>query len=97
MPKPEDIIETNDAVVFYVCTMTFSTGIWLLTCIVPQTDANGTTASGFPWINEYIFRIRFDNQDKIVSVDEFTDSTVVLAAFAKETAAAEAINFSPNL
>jgi hypothetical protein len=76
--------------------MAFSIRIWPLICIVPQTDANGTTASGFPWINEYIFRIRFDNQDKIVSVDEFTEM-VVLAAFAKETAAAEAINFSPNL
>jgi len=51
MPKPEDIMETSDALVFY-------------------TNANGTTASGFPWINEYIFRIRFDNQDKIASVDD---------------------------
>lgn len=68
LPNAEDIIETNDAVVFY-------------------TNAKGTTAHGFPWINEYIFRIRFDTQDKIVGVDEFTDSTAVLAALAKEKAA----------
>jgi hypothetical protein len=58
----------------------------------PQTNANGTTFHGFPWINEYVFQFRFDDQNKIVSVDEFTDSIIVSEAISKEATVAEAIN-----
>lgn len=54
-----------------------------------QTTANGRTAHGFPWINEYQFSFTFEN-NKILSVTEFTDPTVIVSQLGKEAIAAEA-------
>ena len=62
-----------------------------------RTNSNGTTAHGFPWINEYIFRFDFDQNRKISAVHEFTDSTVVTQALTKEAIVAEAKFPCPNL
>lgn len=54
-----------------------------------KTTSDGKTTHGFPWKNEYIFTFTFEG-NKILSVIEFSDPTVVTTALAKEATVAEA-------
>ncbi|KAG5635998.1 hypothetical protein H0H81_009425 [Sphagnurus paluster] len=55
------------------------------------TTADGRTAHGFEWKNEYMFTFRFTEDGKLIrSVTEFVDPTVVTTAFSKEAVVAEA-------
>jgi len=53
------------------------------------TTADGSTKHGFPWKQEYIFTFTYDN-DKILSVTEFVDASIVTSVIFNETVAAQA-------
>ncbi|KAF9466971.1 hypothetical protein BDZ94DRAFT_1305835 [Collybia nuda] len=53
------------------------------------TTADGKTSHGFRWKNEYQFSFTFEG-DKILSVTEFTDPTIIVDLLGKEATAAEA-------
>jgi ketosteroid isomerase-like protein len=54
-----------------------------------QTNANGKSTHGFPFLNEYIFTFTFEG-DKLLSVDEFVDPKIIFELINNETIAAAA-------
>lgn len=63
--------------------------------LAPQGIANGESASGTPYMNEYMLIIHFvppkedgDGRPKIALVKEFTDSAVAVKFFTEERAKA---------